>query len=104
MVTGWTGREACALQAALRMSNVALAGRLGIGLSTVKGWHENPALRPRPETQRILDTTLAQASPAERERFAALIGQSDSAGEDEATADTGDRADPRTVAIGTNTG
>jgi tetratricopeptide (TPR) repeat protein len=104
MVTGWTGREACALQATLRMSNVALAGRLGIGLSTVKGWHENPALRPRPETQRILDTTLAQASPAERERFAVLIGQSDSAGEDEATAGTGDRADPRSVAIGTNTG
>lgn len=103
MVTGWTGREACALQEALRLSNVALAGRLGIGLSTVKGWHENPALRPRPETQRILDTTLAQASPAERERFAALIGRSDSV-EDEATAGTADRVDPRAVAIGTNTG
>jgi hypothetical protein len=104
MVTGWTGREACALQAALRMSNVTFAGRLGIGLSTVKDWHDRPNLRPRPETQRILDTTLAQASPAERERFAALTGQSDSAGEDEATANTGDRTDPRTVAIGTNTG
>jgi tetratricopeptide (TPR) repeat protein len=104
MVTDWTGREACALQAALRMSNVTFAGRLGIGLSTVKDWHDRPSKRPRPETQRILDTTLAQASAAERERFAALLGQSDSAHEDEATADTGDRADPRTVTIGTNTG
>ena len=31
LVTGWTGRAACALQAALRMSNEAFAAHLGIG-------------------------------------------------------------------------
>ena len=95
MVTGWTGREACALQAALRMSNVEFAGRLGIGLSTVKDWHDRPSLRPRPETQRILDTALAQASAAERERFAALTGQPDSAGEDGGNSGYRNRPDPR---------
>lgn len=110
MVTGWTGREACALQAALRMSNVAFAGRLGIGLSTVKDWHDRPSLRPRPETQRILDTTWAQASAAERERFAALLDQSTqtdnaSTGEDGTeTADAANRPDPRSVSIGVNAG
>ncbi|MDQ2814222.1 MAG: hypothetical protein M3Z75_20730 [Actinomycetota bacterium] len=110
MVTGWTAREACALQAALRMSNVTFAGRLGIGLSTVKDWHEKPGMRPRPETQRILDTALAQAPAAERERFAALIGQpaqtgSARPGEDEAeAANAENRLDPRSVSIGVNAG
>jgi hypothetical protein len=110
MVTDWTGREACALQAALRMSNVGFAGRLGIGLSTVKDWHDRPSLRPRPETQRILDTTLARASAAERERFAALLGQpartdNASTGEDGTeTADAGNKIDPRSVSIGVNAG
>jgi len=110
MVTGWTGREACALQAALRMSNVTFAGRLGIGLSTVKDWHDRPSLRPRPETQRILDTTLAQASAAERKRFAALLGQPErtdnaSTGEDGTeTADAANKPDPRSVSIGVNAG
>ena len=110
MVTGWTGREACALQTALRMSNVTFAGRLGIGLSTVKDWHEKPDMRPRPETQRILDTALARASAAERERFAALLGQpvrtdNASTGEDETeTADAANRLDPRSISIGVNAG
>lgn len=110
MVTGWTGREACALQAALRVSNVAFAGRLGIGLSTVKDWHDRPSLRPRPETQRILDTALAQASASERERFAALLDQSArtdnaSTGEDgTGTADAANELDPRSVSIGVNAG
>jgi tetratricopeptide (TPR) repeat protein len=52
---------------------------------------------------------LAQASAAERERFAALLGQPappDSAGtgEDVPTADAGHSPDPRSVAVGTNTG
>jgi tetratricopeptide (TPR) repeat protein len=110
MVTGWTGREACALQAALRLSNVAFAGRLGIGLSTVKDWHDKPDMRPRPETQRILDTALAQASPAERDRFASLLDQSDqpgTAGISEAEigqANAVNSIDPRSVSIGVNAG
>jgi hypothetical protein len=92
MVTGWTGRDACALQSALRMSNQAFAAHLGIGLRTVGDWHEKPDLRPRSGMQQVLDAALAQ-SPAEvKERFAVLIGEpTDAVGtskdEDSATAD-----------------
>lgn len=48
MVTGWTGRDACALQSALRMSNQKFAAHLRIGLRTVADWHEQPDMRPRP--------------------------------------------------------
>jgi hypothetical protein len=76
MVTGWTGRDACALQAALRMSNDAFAAHLDIGVRTVADWHQKPGLRPRPETQQLLDTALARATPEVRERFSVLAGQS----------------------------
>jgi DNA-binding transcriptional regulator YiaG len=49
VATGWTGRAACTLQAALRMSNEAFAEHLGIAVRTVAGWHQKPGLRPRPE-------------------------------------------------------
>lgn len=109
MVDGWTGRDACALQSALRMSNQTFASHLRIGLRTVADWQGKPDMRPRPETQRILDAVLAQAPTAVRERFATLIGQSAqamsaSAVEDWAAADAEGRPDPRPVTVGTNTG
>lgn len=73
-VTNWTGRTACALQAALRLSNEGFAERLGIGVRTVAAWHQKPSLRPRPEMQQVLDTALDQASPAIKERFSVLLG------------------------------
>ena len=76
VVTGWTGRAACALQAALRMSNDAFAAHLDIGVRTVADWHQKPGLRPRPETQQLLDTALARAPADVGERFAVLAGQS----------------------------
>ena len=75
VVTGWTGRAACALQAALRMSNDAFAAHLDIGVRTVADWHQKPELRPRPETQQLLDTALARAPAAAGERLAVLTGQ-----------------------------
>lgn len=75
-VTGWTGRTACALQAALRLSNEGFAEQLGIGVRTVAAWHQKPSLRPRPEMQQVLDTALEQASPAIRARFSVLAGGS----------------------------
>ena len=75
VVTGWTGRTACALQAALRMSNDAFAAHLDIGVRTIADWHQKPGLRPRPETQQLLDTALARATPGVAERFAVLTGQ-----------------------------
>jgi hypothetical protein len=108
MVTGWTGRDACALQSALRMSNQAFAAHLRIGLRTVADWHEKPEMRPRPAMQQFLDAALAQAPAADRERFAALAGQSaraGSAGEDgAAAADAENRLDPRSVSVGVTAG
>ena len=75
LVTGWTGRAACALQAALRMSNESFAEHLGIGVRTVAAWHQKPGLRPRPEMQQILDEALTRAPAAAGERFAILTGE-----------------------------
>ena len=92
LVTGWTGHDACALQAALRMSNEAFAEHLGIAVRTVAGWHQKPGLRPRPEMQQLLDTALARGPAAAAERFAVLTGKPARAvtartGEDGAAAD-----------------
>jgi len=75
MVTDWTGRLACALQAALHVSNEAFAARLSVGVRTVAAWHQKPDMRPRPDMQRILDAALAQAPADAKERFAALTGR-----------------------------
>jgi hypothetical protein len=89
-VTGWTGRTACALQAALRLSNEAFAEQLGIGVRTVATWHQKPALRPRPEMQQVLDTALEQASQPVKTRFAVLAGDPAGAAS-AASADAGPR-------------
>lgn len=73
-LNAWTGHTACALQAALRLSNEAFAGRLGIAVRTVAAWHQKPDVTPKPEMQQLLDTTLDQASEAARDRFAHLVG------------------------------
>lgn len=68
----WTGRTACALQSALRMSNPRFAKHLGVAVRTVAAWHENHATVPQSETQQILDTAYERASPTVRSRFAIL--------------------------------
>ena len=70
----WHGQEACHLQAALRLSNEAFAGRLGIAVRTVAAWHDKPETVPRTEMQQILDIALEQAGPGARERFRMLTG------------------------------
>jgi 8-oxo-dGTP diphosphatase len=65
----WTGRDAAALQAALRLTNEGLAGKLGVALRTVATWHAKPEVQPRSEMQQALDIVLAKASSAERARF-----------------------------------
>ncbi|TWG07563.1 hypothetical protein FHU35_11180 [Saccharopolyspora dendranthemae] len=76
LVSSWTGRTACALQAAMRMSNDEFAAHLGIGLRTVAGWHEKPNRRPQSEMQRTLDTALAREHEAIKARFAELVKDS----------------------------
>ncbi|MEU4113336.1 NUDIX domain-containing protein [Kitasatospora sp. NPDC028055] len=72
VVVTWTGASACQLQEALRDTNEAFAGRLGIGLRTVANWHQNPELVPRPEMRQLLDKALETAAPAVQKRFAIL--------------------------------
>lgn len=104
MAGGWTGRDARALQEALRLSNLRFAEYLGLAARTVADWHAKPNMRPLPDTQRILDTALNQASPAERERFAALTsrpGREGNADEGQSAGGIEDRADRRSAMIGT---
>ncbi|MEC4016066.1 NUDIX hydrolase [Streptomyces sp. H27-D2] len=68
----WTGRTACTLQTALRMTNEALAARLGIAVRTVAAWHAHPDIVPRPEMQQILDTTYERAGESVQRRFTLL--------------------------------
>lgn len=75
VVDRWTGRHACALQAALRMTGDEFASYLGIGRRTVAAWHANPAVILRSDMQRILDTAHERASAAARARFAHQLNQ-----------------------------
>ena len=77
-VSVWTGRTACALQAALRLSNESFAEHLGIAVRTVAAWHHKPTLTPKSEMQQLLDTAFEQASPGAKARFTqALAGSAD---------------------------
>lgn len=67
LVEAWTGRTACALQAALRLTNEAFASRLGVAVRTVANWHERPDMTPRTEMQQALDTVFEQAPKAVRD-------------------------------------
>lgn len=71
-VLAWSGRLACRLQAALRLSNEAMAARLGVSTRTVAGWHDRPDLTPRPEMQAALDTLLEGAGAGAKRRFELL--------------------------------
>lgn len=72
LASAWTGRTACALQAALRLTNEAFAKQLGVAVRTVATWHEKPDLTPRAEMQQLLDTIYERASDGVRSRFARL--------------------------------
>lgn len=73
VVETWTGRTACLLQQAMRLTNEAFAERLGISERTISRWHANPAMTHRTEVQQILDIAYEEAGEAVRQRFALLI-------------------------------
>jgi 8-oxo-dGTP diphosphatase len=74
LVNAWTGRTACLLQAALRLTNESFARHLGVAVRTVATWHQRPELTPRAEMQQLLDTALEKAPESTRARFAKLAG------------------------------
>lgn len=69
----WSGRYACLLQSALRLTNEQFATRLGIAVRTVATWHSDASVVPRREMQQLLDTAHEQAPEAARRRFALLV-------------------------------
>lgn len=75
VVDDWTGRHACALQHALRMSQEGFADRLGVSRRAVTTWHERPDSVVRPEMQQALDTLYEGAGTSARIRFARRLGQ-----------------------------
>lgn len=69
VIDTWTGRTACALQAALRATNEDFADRLGVAVRTVASWHQHPNTVPRADMQAALDTVHERASQTVQLRF-----------------------------------
>src|ERR687893_109367 len=76
-VQQWTGRTACALQAALRMTNESFAAHLGTAVRTVATWHQKPDRVPSAEIQQALDTTLERAGEGTQARFIRNAAETD---------------------------
>lgn len=72
-VVTWTGRTACLLQQAMRLTNEAFAERLGISERTVSRWHGSPDMVHRTEVQQILDIAHREAGEDVQRRFALLL-------------------------------
>jgi tetratricopeptide (TPR) repeat protein len=75
VMASWTAGRADTLRQALRMSNEAFAGHLGIAVRTVAYWRQRPEIVPRPVMQEILDVALAQASEPARTQFRLLLAE-----------------------------
>lgn len=73
VVGRWSGRRACALQAALRLTNEAFAGQLGVSVRTIAQWHRLPDTEPREEQQQILDIAFSRADEAVQKRYELLL-------------------------------
>lgn len=83
MVRGraWTGFEAVALQEAMRRSVRDFAALLGLETTTVNNWRTGlSSVRPRSNTQTILDITLDQRATADdRARFEQILAEGEAA-------------------------
>jgi transcriptional regulator with XRE-family HTH domain len=74
-VQRWTGRESRLLRQAMRLSLRDFAAHLGVSDRAVSKWEAGAAgYVPRPDSQAILDTALAQAPDEMRVRFHNALG------------------------------
>ncbi|MEV0398283.1 helix-turn-helix domain-containing protein [Polymorphospora rubra] len=75
IVTKWTAREVAALRSAYRMTQEAMAHKLGIAVCTVTRWEKGRnALAAA--SQAALDELLRRADDDQRARFLALLDDS----------------------------
>ncbi|MGW4717829.1 hypothetical protein [Nocardia sp. NPDC004260] len=83
MVRGraWTGFEAAVLQEAMRKSVRDFAALLGVESTTVTNWRAGlSSVRPRSNTQAILDTTFdLRATPDDKARFEQIVSEGEAA-------------------------
>jgi 8-oxo-dGTP pyrophosphatase MutT (NUDIX family) len=77
VIDEWTRRHACALQAALRMTQEEFARRLRVAKRTVTSWHEQPDGKLRGDQQRGLDDLYEEAGDAVKVRFARQLKADD---------------------------
>jgi DNA-binding transcriptional regulator YiaG len=78
VVLHWTGRESKALRAAIRLSQRAFGGRVGVSLSTIARWELGRAAVST-YGQQALDAVLRDAPADVMERFEALLKKTDAA-------------------------
>jgi 8-oxo-dGTP pyrophosphatase MutT (NUDIX family)/DNA-binding XRE family transcriptional regulator len=69
IIDEWTGRHACALQRALRLTQSDYAAQLGVARRTIATWHEKPNVVISKELQRVLDTAYERANDTTKQRF-----------------------------------
>ena len=75
-VRRWTGREASALRASLRLSIRGYAEYLGVGVRTVTKWQvRGDAVTLRPAMQSVLDTALERSSDEVKARFELTLSE-----------------------------
>lgn len=72
VVGTWTGRTACGLRDAMRLTSEGFAEHLGVAVRTVATWAAQPDITPRPDMQAVLDTAYERAGEQVRRRFAML--------------------------------
>ena len=69
----WTDKRACALKAALRLTNESFARTLGTATRTIAKWNAQPDVVPVTEMQRALDTLLERSPEDVRARFHSIV-------------------------------
>lgn len=107
MVRGreWTGFEAAALQEAMRKSVREFAALLGVETTTIANWRSGlSTVRPRSNTQAILDTTLdLRATDGDRARFEQIVAEGEVIWKARHAGDAESGAASPTVAMSTET-
>ncbi|GAA4207497.1 NUDIX hydrolase [Actinocatenispora rupis] len=83
VIDRWTGRHACALEAALRLTQEQFAAKLGAARRSVTEWHKRPDMVITKGLQAELDRLYESADDGVKARFAVQL-ERDEPGTDDA--------------------